>query len=57
MLLARHFQILIATYPDEARKAVGVCKAEKDTCLLFVDGLRMDIAANWQRGSSPTASV
>jgi len=41
---ARHFQILIAANPDEARKAVGVCKAEKDTCLLFVDGLRMDIA-------------
>jgi hypothetical protein len=41
---ARHFQILIAADPDEARKAVGVCKAEKDTCLLFVDGLRMDIA-------------
>jgi hypothetical protein len=41
---ARHFQILIATYPDEARKGVGVCTSEKDTCLLFVDGLRMDIA-------------
>ncbi len=41
---ASHFQRLLASDPDEARKAVGVCKAEKDTCLLFVDGLRMDIA-------------
>jgi hypothetical protein len=41
---ARHFQILVAADPDKARKAVGVCKSEKDTCLLFVDGLRMDIA-------------
>ena len=41
---ARHFQILVAADPDEARKAVGVCRSEKDTCLLFVDGLRMDIA-------------
>ena len=41
---ARHFQLLIAADPDEARKAVGVCRSEKDTCLLFVDGLRMDIA-------------
>lgn len=41
---ARHFQILVASDPDEVRKAVGVCRSEKDTCLLFVDGLRMDIA-------------
>jgi hypothetical protein len=41
---ARHFQFLVAADPDEARKAVGVCRSEKDTCLLFVDGLRMDIA-------------
>jgi hypothetical protein len=41
---ARHFQSLVAREPGEARKAVGRSTAEKDTCLMFVDGLRFDLA-------------
>lgn len=41
---ARHFQSLVAREPGEARKAVGQSAAEKDTCLMFVDGLRFDLA-------------
>jgi hypothetical protein len=41
---ARHFQTLVAQQPDQAKKAVGKVGEEKDTCLLFVDGLRFDLA-------------
>ncbi len=41
---ARHFQSLVAKESGEAKKAVGQITAEKDTCLLFVDGLRFDLA-------------
>lgn len=41
---ARHFQALVAKEPNEARKGVFQPAAEKDTCLLFVDGLRFDLA-------------
>ncbi|WP_031501096.1 BREX-1 system phosphatase PglZ type B [Bryobacter aggregatus] len=41
---ARHFQVLVAKEPSEARKGVFQPAAEKDTCLLFVDGLRFDLA-------------
>lgn len=41
---ARHFQALVAKEPSEARKGVFQPAAEKDTCLLFVDGLRFDLA-------------
>ena len=40
---SRHFQQLLRKQPAEARKAVGNVKGEKDTCLLFVDGLRFDL--------------
>jgi len=40
---SRHFQDLLYKQPAEARKAVGSVKGEKDTCLLFVDGLRFDL--------------
>jgi hypothetical protein len=40
---SRHFQDLLRKQPAEARKAVGLVKGEKDTCLLFVDGLRFDL--------------
>jgi hypothetical protein len=40
---ARHFQDLFRKHAAEARKAVGVVKGEKETCLLFVDGLRYDL--------------
>jgi hypothetical protein len=40
---AQHFQDLLRKHAAEARKAVGVMKSEKDTCLLFVDGLRYDL--------------
>lgn len=43
-LSARHFQSLFAAEPQAARKAVGEMPAEKDTCFLFVDGLRFDLA-------------
>jgi hypothetical protein len=41
---SRHFQDLLRKEPAEARKAVGSVKGEKDTCLLFTDGLRFDLA-------------
>ncbi len=41
---ARHFQSLIAADAEGMRKAIAPCAAERDTCLLFVDGLRMDVA-------------
>jgi hypothetical protein len=40
---ARHFQELFRKQPDEGRKAVGAVQAEKETCLVFVDGLRYDL--------------
>ena len=40
---SRHFQDLLYKQPAEARKAVGSVKGEKDTCILFVDGLRFDL--------------
>jgi hypothetical protein len=40
----RHFQALVAAEPQAARTAVGETRAEKDTCLVFVDGLRFDLA-------------
>jgi hypothetical protein len=42
---ARHFQSLLASDPKAAREAVTVTLAEAETCLLFVDGLRLDLAA------------
>ncbi len=41
---ARHFQSLVASYARAAREAVGTTPAEAETCLLFVDGLRFDLA-------------
>jgi hypothetical protein len=41
---ARHFQTLFAGEPNTARKAVGETRAERDTCCLFIDGLRFDLA-------------
>lgn len=41
---ARHFQALVAAEPQMVAKAVGETFAEKDTCLVFVDGLRFDLA-------------
>jgi len=43
---ARHFQSLVAKEPDQAHAAVRIVQAEKDTCLLFVDGLRFDLAGD-----------
>ncbi|MCZ2076047.1 MAG: BREX-1 system phosphatase PglZ type B [Bryobacterales bacterium] len=41
---ARHFQSLVADDAKAAREAVGQALAEAETCLLFVDGLRFDLA-------------
>ena len=41
---ARHFQSLLTTDPKAAREAVGEIAVSKDTCLVFVDGLRFDQA-------------
>ncbi len=41
---ARHFQSLVAGDAKAAREAVGTTLAEAETCLLFVDGLRFDLA-------------
>lgn len=41
---ARHFQSLVATDPKSARDAVGGSSPNRDTCLVFVDGLRFDQA-------------
>jgi hypothetical protein len=40
---ARHFQELFRKQPAEGRKGVGAVQAEKETCLVFVDGLRYDL--------------
>ncbi len=41
---ARHFQSIVAGDARAAREAVGITSAEAETCLLFVDGLRFDLA-------------
>jgi hypothetical protein len=41
---ARHFQELCSNEIDHVHALVASVTAEKDTCLLFVDGLRFDIA-------------
>jgi hypothetical protein len=41
---ARHFQSLVASGGVDARALVTGVTAEKDTCILFADGLRFDIA-------------
>ena len=41
---ARHFQTLVVAEPQELRKEVTQPTTDKDTCLLFVDGLRFDLA-------------
>jgi hypothetical protein len=41
---ARHFQSLVVANPAAARSAVPQTPAEKDVCVLFVDGLRFDVA-------------
>lgn len=40
----RHFQQLVAGAGDEVRKLARGVTAEKDSCILFVDGLRFDVA-------------
>jgi hypothetical protein len=40
---ARHFQELVRKQPSESRKGVGAVKPEKETCVVFVDGLRYDL--------------
>jgi hypothetical protein len=40
---ARHFQELVRKQAGQANKAATAMKPEKDTCLLFVDGLRFDV--------------
>jgi hypothetical protein len=42
---ARRFQALVVGDARAAREAVGPTPAEAETCLLFVDGLRFDLAA------------
>jgi hypothetical protein len=41
---ARHFQSLIAGAEQAARALVSGTEIEKDVCVLFVDGLRFDVA-------------
>lgn len=41
---ARHFQELAGADPGGLRGAVGTPRLEAETCLLFVDGLRFDLA-------------
>jgi hypothetical protein len=41
---ARHFQSLIASTEDASRSLVTGTVHEKDVCVLFVDGLRYDVA-------------
>lgn len=41
---ARHFQSLVASDSKAAREGVGTTAAEPEICLLFVDGLRFDLA-------------
>lgn len=40
---ARHFQELFRKQPIDVRNGVRTVKAEKETCVLFVDGLRYDL--------------
>jgi hypothetical protein len=41
---AKHFQAVAGNAGQELRAAVKSTTAEKDTCVLFVDGLRFDVA-------------
>ena len=41
---ARHFQGVVGKLGENLRGAVKGVAAEKDTCILFVDGLRFDVA-------------
>jgi hypothetical protein len=41
---ARHFQGVVGKLGEKLRGAVKGVTAEKDTCILFVDGLRFDVA-------------
>lgn len=41
---ARHFQSLLAANPSAARSGVGQTTPEQGTCVMFVDGLRFDLA-------------
>lgn len=69
---ARHFQELVARNPQAAREAAPFVTAEADTCVLFVDGLRFDLAArlaaslearslktrlNWRLAALPTVTA
>lgn len=40
---ARHFQDLVRRQAAEIRRLVGAIKPERETCLVFVDGLRYDL--------------
>ena len=40
---SRHFQELFRKQPADGRKGVRAIQPEKETCLLFVDGLRFDL--------------
>ncbi|MGH7860117.1 MAG: BREX-1 system phosphatase PglZ type B, partial [Candidatus Binatia bacterium] len=40
----RHFQSLVASAEDRSRRLVGGTTLEKDVCVMFVDGLRFDVA-------------
>lgn len=42
---ARHFQALVAARDGDLRDAVRGVDAERDTCLVFADGLRFDAGA------------
>jgi hypothetical protein len=53
---ARQFQALVGSKPKEAQDAIGRVITEKDTCLLFVDGLRFDIAG-WLTASLEARSL
>ena len=40
---ARHFQAVVGKAGEDLRSAVKSTTVEKDTCILFVDGLRFDV--------------
>jgi len=42
---ARHFQSLLAANPPSAGSALDRILPEQDTCIVFVDGLRFDLAS------------
>lgn len=47
---ARHFQALLGTSGGLAGSQVSGTKGEKDTCILFADGLRFDVAMMLKEG-------